>query len=112
MRVEKSFGELCGGDDNLDLQTQTVLGTLFDESKDIKSPRIKDIPFPEGSVERCAEQDENKIGFEVLHRDGLSCWRHVHQDHMNIYDFEYWTGASECMMTTNSKLRLVIWLSS
>ena len=95
MRVEKSFGELCGGDDNLDLQTQTVLGTLFDESKDIKSPQIKDIPFPEGSKDRCADQDENKIGFEVLNRDGLSCWRHVHKDHMNVYDFEYWTGASE-----------------
>ena len=95
MRVEKPFGELCGGDDNLDLQTQRVLGTLFDESKDIKSPHIKDIPFPEGSKDRCAEQDENKIGFEVLNRDGLSCWRHVHKDHMNVYDFEYWTGASE-----------------
>jgi len=90
-KVQKPHGELCGGSDDLHLDTQSAIGLLLDESKDLNSA-VKDIPFPEESKFRCASSDEDKIGFEVLNRDGLSCWKHVHQDHMSVYDFEYWTG--------------------
>merc|ERR1712151_645878 len=37
----------------------------------------------------CHKNDLNKKGFEIK-VDGI-CWRHVHQDYLNVYDMTYWT---------------------
>jgi Protein of unknown function (DUF1800) len=38
----------------------------------------------------CPEALEKLVGFEVQDESGM-CWKNVHPNHLNVYDFTYWT---------------------
>lgn len=53
---------------------------------------VLDIYHPEDLDTTCSEQDMNAVGFEVADLDdSTACWRNVHPDHWNVYDFTDWS---------------------
>ena len=76
----------CSGNEEPAGSTLTdIFGTLLGNSRD-KNPLLRDVT----NRDTCDTADEELRGFEIKDSNG-NCWLHVHPDHMNVYDFEYWT---------------------
>ena len=88
-----------GLDPDITFQTARFLSGLiatvrswFDE--DELNPNMMDIYHFDDIDFRCDAADMDKIGFEVPVEVGAGdrqCWKHVHPDHWNVYDFTPWT---------------------
>jgi len=70
----------------LGILTNETLSTLLLESSD-SNPYLRDVDFTPGL--QCNETDMPELSIDLL-VDG-NCWRHVHPDHMSVYDMTYWT---------------------
>ena len=79
---------------SLDTQTKEYLSALLLSSLDTSNPYMRDIYV---TSDGCASKDKYKTGYEllVIENDDESsssmCWKHVHQDHLQVYDMTYWT---------------------
>lgn len=63
------------------------LAARFDKLVRRKNPLLRDV----FNRKRCDKGfDAKKKGFEIKDRNG-NCWLNVHPEHLNVYDFTYWT---------------------
>ena len=87
----------CSGiglDQGITFTTQRLLANLiayFQEENE--NTYMVDIYHVEGLAATCADQDMNKVGLEIPDLNSDFCWKNVHPDHWNVYDFTYWTTA-------------------
>jgi len=65
-------------------QTEQYLADLISNSNDM-NPYVRSIVSNNRSG--CNNKDKNKKGFEI--NVGGLCWRHVHQNHLNVYDMTW-----------------------
>merc|ERR1711862_732517 len=65
-------------------QTEQYLADLMGNSNDM-NPYVRSIVSNNSSG--CNRKDKNKKGFEI--NVGGLCWRHVHQNHLNVYDMSW-----------------------
>ena len=68
--------------------TTLSLTELLSESSD-SNPHVRDIIFPSNGAYSCDSTDEliAEVGIII----GSQCFQRVHQDHMGVFDFTYWT---------------------
>ena len=71
---------------NLNIQSATIFRKLIEESDDI-NPHFKDVYIP--IDEQCHFDDQDTVEMWVM--VGSDCWKTVHPDHLNVYDFSGWT---------------------
>lgn len=67
--------------------TNSSLFELLAESSD-PNPHIRDIVFPSAGYS-CDSADEPITEVEII--IGSQCFKRVHQDHMSVFDFSFWT---------------------
>ncbi|CAB9519484.1 Protein of unknown function (DUF1800) [Seminavis robusta] len=58
--------------------------------KEGANPYVIDAYHPKGATTRCDEADVDLKGFEVYDAASDACWRNVHTDYLNVYNFENW----------------------
>lgn len=92
--------------------TADALGALLQNSAD-GNPHMREIVFP--SVGSCDGGDEDGDGTDDINEKGYdinaegTCWRHVHQDHLSVFDFTAAKSTSEVQTVANSgSTRLVL----
>jgi hypothetical protein len=71
--------------ENVHTSTASILREMFRQSDDTNI-YVKDLYLPEDK--QCNVADLNNIEMEV--QVGTDCWRTVHPNHMNVYDFTLW----------------------
>ena len=82
----RNFGTSNECDQNLHSSTASIFRTLLLNSEDT-NPHIKDLYLP--TSENCHVDDSVKVEFS-LNLNG-DCWKTVHPDFLNVYDFTGWT---------------------
>ena len=65
----------------------SIFATLLFTNKD-SNPLVRDVN--NNSTTLCPTEFALLVGFEVQDQGG-KCWKNVHPDHLNVYDFTFWT---------------------
>jgi uncharacterized protein (DUF1800 family) len=74
---------------SVDPTTQTFFGNLILIALNTSTnPNVLDLTMPKTFT--CPSSDATQVGFTVADPSG-QCWRNVHPDHLNVYDFTPWT---------------------
>lgn len=55
-----------------------------------ENTNVLDVTYPNNLNQVCNGADELRKGFDVADLQG-NCWRNVHPDYLNVYDFTVWT---------------------
>ncbi|KAI2512165.1 Protein of unknown function (DUF1501) [Fragilaria crotonensis] len=73
----------------VDPSTQSLFGNLIATAlKTNTNPNVLDVTMP--MTFTCPTSEATQVGFTVADPTG-QCWRNVHPDHLNVYDFTSWT---------------------
>mmetsp|Transcript_19333 Transcript_19333/g.27328 ORF Transcript_19333/g.27328 Transcript_19333/m.27328 type:complete len:1758 (+) Transcript_19333:76-5349(+) len=85
---------LCNGNTLIEEETATVFANLIREggNSDLQAtalPRVKNV-IKRSSV-GCASNDVAVVNLGYIMSDNV-CWKHVHPDDHNVYDFSTWAG--------------------
>ena len=70
---------------NVGEHTAAVFRDLINDSED-PNPHVKDLVTP--SSASCDRDDENTL--QMIVQVGGECWKNVHPNHLNVYDFSEW----------------------
>ena len=65
--------------------TATIFGEILLQSNDTNH-YVRDVYLP--LDKKCLSIDDNKVSMQI--KIGDQCWKTVHPDHMNVYDFSEW----------------------
>lgn len=89
-------GECTGEGPSVTVTTSQLIGGIVSWFKEEVETNeyLLDIYHPDDLGSFCSERDMNAVGFEVVdNEDSTKCWRNVHPDHWNIYDFSEWVSS-------------------
>jgi Protein of unknown function (DUF1800) len=78
-----------GAELQIDATVQKIFSELLYYNGDTGNPYLRDTWNWHSLL--CPATYSNRTGFEILDRDGKSCWKNVHPDHLSVYDVTYWT---------------------
>jgi hypothetical protein len=78
-----------GAEQKQNATIQEIFSQLLYHAADKSNPYIRDIYNSYGTP--CPSLYSKSTGFEVLDFNKAHCWKHVHPDHLSVYDMTFWT---------------------
>lgn len=82
----KQYDDLTICDENVHSETASIFRKLIEDGND-PNPHVKDLFLPSGKTCHWDDQATVQMTIEV----GTVCWRTVHPDHLDVYDFSGWS---------------------
>jgi hypothetical protein len=77
-----------GAESKVDPIVQKIFSELLYYNSDAGNPYLRDTWNWHSLL--CPDAYSNQTGFEIMDKDGKSCWKNVHPDHLAVYDMTYW----------------------